>query len=114
MMIIAHVVVLLVLSIALVSCTNAGTNSNIQRFTLNLAYGTASPDGFEQRMMLANGQIDYPIVVNAGDSLEITVINNMDVPTSLHWHGMFQRGSPWYDGAAGITQCPIQPGGKLC
>ena len=29
--------------------------------------------------------------------------------TSLHWHGLHQRGTPYMDGAAHITQCPIQP-----
>ncbi|KAJ3505082.1 hypothetical protein NLJ89_g7603 [Agrocybe chaxingu] len=29
--------------------------------------------------------------------------------TSVHWHGIFQRGSAWADGAAAITQCPISP-----
>ncbi|KAJ3265723.1 hypothetical protein HDU76_012027, partial [Blyttiomyces sp. JEL0837] len=35
----------------------------------------------------------------------------MNVSTSIHWHGMFQKGNPWMDGPAGATQCPIPPGG---
>ncbi|KAI9204098.1 Cupredoxin [Polychytrium aggregatum] len=79
-------------------------------FTLNLAYSTVAPDGFSGRMMLANGQIDYPISVNKGDDVEITVVNNLDVATTIHWHGIFQKGTPFMDGAGGVTQCPIQPG----
>jgi len=26
-----------------------------------------------------------------------------------HWHGVFQRGSNWADGASAISQCPIVP-----
>ena len=84
----------------------------LKTFTLDVNYTNAAPDGYDMRMMLANGVIDFPIIIETGDDVEITVINNMDVPTSLHWHGIFQEGTPWYDGAAGVTQCPIQPGGQ--
>ncbi|KAG6901004.1 Acyl-coenzyme A oxidase 2, partial [Termitomyces sp. Mi166 len=30
--------------------------------------------------------------------------------TSIHWHGIFQSGTPWADGPVGVTQCPIIPG----
>ncbi|RMZ78737.1 hypothetical protein DV737_g3767, partial [Chaetothyriales sp. CBS 132003] len=30
--------------------------------------------------------------------------------TSVHWHGVWQRGSVEYDGVPGVTQCPIPPG----
>ncbi|KAJ3064087.1 hypothetical protein HDU99_004587 [Rhizoclosmatium hyalinum] len=79
-------------------------------FTLDLAYSRQSPDGFAMDMMLANGQIDYPIVVNRGDDVVVTVFNNLNVSTAIHWHGMFQKGTPWMDGAGMVTQCPIQPG----
>lgn len=29
--------------------------------------------------------------------------------TSIHWHGMNQRGTPYYDGLVVHTQCPIPP-----
>jgi L-ascorbate oxidase len=28
---------------------------------------------------------------------------------TIHWHGMLQRGTPFMDGTATITQCPINP-----
>ena len=28
---------------------------------------------------------------------------------SIHWHGMYQNSTPWMDGVAHITQCPIPP-----
>ncbi|KAJ3293253.1 hypothetical protein HDU79_000547 [Rhizoclosmatium sp. JEL0117] len=79
-------------------------------FTLDLAYSRQSPDGFAMDMMLANGQIDYPIVVNRGDTVVVKVVNNLNVSTAIHWHGMYQKGTQWMDGAAMVTQCPIQPG----
>ena len=90
--------------------TATSLGSPTKTFTLNIATGTVSPDGFAQTALLANGQLDYPIIVDKGDSVEVIVINGLDVPTSLHWHGIFQLGTPWYDGAGGVTQCPIPPG----
>ena len=29
---------------------------------------------------------------------------------AIHWHGIHQRGTPWMDGVAYISQCPIGPG----
>ncbi|KAJ3024008.1 UNVERIFIED_CONTAM: hypothetical protein HDU68_008353 [Siphonaria sp. JEL0065] len=92
---------------ALVGFVSAATKT----FTLNLAYGKFSPDGFQMDMMVANGQIDYPISVNAGDTVSVTVNNNLNVSTAIHFHGMLQKGTPWMDGAAAVTQVPIVPGG---
>ncbi|KAJ6740799.1 CUPREDOXIN SUPERFAMILY PROTEIN [Salix purpurea] len=30
--------------------------------------------------------------------------------TAIHWHGIRQIGTPWFDGTEGFTQCPILPG----
>ena len=32
-------------------------------------------------------------------------------PTTLHHHGMFFNSSSWNDGAVGVTECGIPPGG---
>ncbi|KAJ6578455.1 multicopper oxidase-domain-containing protein [Mycena capillaripes] len=36
--------------------------------------------------------------------------NTMLTDTSIHWHGLFQKGKNWADGPAWVTQCPITPG----
>ncbi|KAJ3274185.1 hypothetical protein HDU76_010743, partial [Blyttiomyces sp. JEL0837] len=96
------------------SSSTSPTPSNFKSFTMNVNYATASPDGYQfNGMMLANNQIDYPIRVNKGDTVSVTVNNQMNVSTSIHWHGMFQKGNPWMDGPAGATQCPIPPGGTF-
>jgi FtsP/CotA-like multicopper oxidase with cupredoxin domain len=46
-----------------------------------------------------------------GDRVIITVTNGLNVPTSLHWHGLFQNRTVEMDGPAGVTQCPIPPNG---
>lgn len=72
---------------------------------------TANPDGVYRPMMVINGQFPGPqIVCNEGDKIVVNVVNQATNATSIHWHGLFQNGSNWNDGAAGITQCPIAPG----
>ena len=34
----------------------------------------------------------------------------MSEGVSIHWHGLYQRGTPWMDGPEMISQCPILPG----
>ena len=35
--------------------------------------------------------------------------NLLTEATSIHWHGLIQQGTPFMDGAAYVTQCPILP-----
>lgn len=37
----------------------------------------------------------------------------MDENAAVHWHGIHQVGTPFYDGVPFITQCPILPGQKF-
>ncbi|KAF9870950.1 MFS monocarboxylate transporter [Colletotrichum karsti] len=77
----------------------------------------AAPDGFEQELLLVNGQFPGPLIeANWGDVVEVTVHNNISAPeegTAIHWHGIHQQDTPWMDGVSGITQCPIVPGGSF-
>lgn len=46
-----------------------------------------------------------------GDRVVVNVYNGLgNESTSLHWHGIHQRGTNHMDGATGATQCPIAPG----
>jgi FtsP/CotA-like multicopper oxidase with cupredoxin domain len=40
-----------------------------------------------------------PIVVTRGEPAEITVVNHLDAPTTIHWHGL--ELDSYYDGVAG-------------
>ena len=57
-----------------------------------------------------------PIVVTRGEPTEITVVNHLDAPTTIHWHGL--ELDSYYDGVAGggagdqITPA-IQPGASF-
>ena len=48
-----------------------------------------------------------------GDTFVIRVINRLDQPTTMHWHGARQLGTPDMDGAVGVTQCAIPPKHEL-
>lgn len=45
------------------------------------------------------------------DTVVADVVNMMpDESTSIHFHGVSQMGSQYYDGVPYVTQCPINPG----
>ncbi|KDN46942.1 hypothetical protein RSAG8_04019, partial [Rhizoctonia solani AG-8 WAC10335] len=64
-----------------------------------------APDGFYRQMLVVNGQYPGPTIeANEGDTIIVHVKNRIPrVGTSLHWHGIFQNGTAWMDGPAGIT-----------
>nr|CAB3474823.1 unnamed protein product [Digitaria exilis] len=47
-----------------------------------------------------------------GDNLVVHVINDSPNNVTVHWHGVFQRRTPWADGPSMVTQCPIRPGSR--
>ena len=56
-----------------------------------------------------NQQVPGPqIRVTEGDRLQINVTNRLPEPTSVHWHGLILPNE--MDGAAEVTQEPIEPG----
>ncbi|KXT02515.1 hypothetical protein AC578_4190 [Pseudocercospora eumusae] len=68
------------------------------------------PDGVYRPMLLVNQQFPGPLIeANEGDVIQVKVDNHATNATSIHWHGIYQRGSPFMDGTVGITQCPIAP-----
>ncbi len=65
---------------------------------------------YEQVMAYAfNQQVPGPrIHIAQGDRVRFNVTNNLPESTSVHWHGMILANE--MDGAADITQAPIEPG----
>lgn len=62
--------------------------------------------------MTVNRQLPGPpIEVCLDDIVIVDVDNQMDgTATTVHWHGLSQKGTPFSDGVPFITQCPIYPG----
>lgn len=69
-----------------------------------------NPDGVFRPLLSINGQFPGPMIeCNEGDTIVIDVDNQSVNATSIHFHGIFQNGTNWMDGAVGVTQCPIAP-----
>ena len=58
-----------------------------------------------------NGLIPGPtLIVNEGQNVIVNVKSLLLAEvTSIHWHGIHMRNTPWMDGALLISQCPINP-----
>ncbi|KAJ2258202.1 ferroxidase fet3, partial [Coemansia sp. RSA 455] len=78
----------------------------------DIGYLNVNRDGYTTRRAIGvNGQLPFPpVYATKGDVLVINVHNSLDVPTSIHAHGLFQKGTSYMDGAGLITQCGIPPG----
>lgn len=77
---------------------------------------SVNPDGEAVRPAIGiNGQWPCPTInVNVGDSLEVTVHNNLgNQSTGVHWHGLHQTGTNQYDGPPNVVACPIPPGSSF-
>ncbi|KAI2635066.1 multicopper oxidase-domain-containing protein [Xylaria nigripes] len=84
--------------------------SQVREYQWTITDGESSPDGVRRSMMLINDQFPGPLIeLNEGDEVVVKVLNKASNATSIHWHGIFQNGTNWMDGAAGVTQCPIAP-----
>ncbi|RHZ82443.1 hypothetical protein Glove_109g296 [Diversispora epigaea] len=85
-----------------------GNSPKTRYYHFELKVIKLSPDGFERPVWSVDGQYPGPLIqANKGDRLVINVTNNLGDPATIHWHGIFQRGTNWYDGVRGQTQCPI-------
>jgi iron transport multicopper oxidase len=86
----------------------------VARFTLVIGRGPTLADSGKYGITV-NGSSPGPTLrMPLGSRAEVMVINELgDDVTAVHWHGLSQRGSPFADGALGVTQCgvPFAPAG---
>nr|XP_022900258.1 laccase [Onthophagus taurus] len=95
-----------VLGAACQICTPNATNTVWSNCQCVLA------DGVERGVLTANRMIPGPsIQVCENDKVVVDVENHMEgMEVTIHWHGLWQRGTQYYDGVPFVTQCPIQQG----
>ncbi|XP_036355362.1 LOW QUALITY PROTEIN: laccase-like [Octopus sinensis] len=71
-------------------------------------------DGFSEsvKVIAVNGTVPGPTIeVYKGQTVIIEVENELfSEGTTMHWHGIHQKGTPYMDGVPWVTQCPILPG----
>ncbi len=78
-------------------------------YDLTIARQTVNITGDDVEAMTINGTIPGPTLsMTEGDTVTIRVLNNMDVDTSLHWHGILLPNRD--DGVPYLTTPPIKPG----
>ncbi|KAI0400497.1 multicopper oxidase [Xylaria palmicola] len=84
----------------------------IREYWFDLVNSTLSPDGVPRLSLTINGSIPGPTIeADWGDTIVVHLRNSLENNgTSIHWHGLRQKGSPDQDGVASITQCPVAPG----
>ncbi|CAF4193572.1 unnamed protein product, partial [Adineta steineri] len=71
-------------------------------FTLIIEYIFPYPQS-KKPVIGINGTSPGPLIdVFENDTVIIRVINRLDVPTAIHWHGVRQIGTPDMDGAVGL------------
>jgi FtsP/CotA-like multicopper oxidase with cupredoxin domain len=66
-------------------------------------------DGVERGILTVNRQLPGPAIrVCQHDTVIVDVDNEIEgTATTLHWHGLLQKGTPFSDGVPFLTQCPI-------
>jgi FtsP/CotA-like multicopper oxidase with cupredoxin domain len=83
-----------------------------QTISLNPTIVRKMINGTDIAMYGYNGEIPGPTIkVKQGSTFTVNVTNNIDVPTTVHWHGL--RLDNANDGAAGLTQEEIIPGASF-
>ncbi|KAF5516133.1 Laccase abr2 [Colletotrichum siamense] len=82
------------------------------RFELHITSGKVDAIGAGTRdAILVNGTFVGPTLrLEQGDEVEFLVRNYLREDTTMHFHGIAQRTTPWSDGVPGLTQRQIHPG----
>ncbi|KAI7881271.1 hypothetical protein K492DRAFT_129151 [Lichtheimia hyalospora FSU 10163] len=93
-----------------------GGGDGVRRFELNITSAVINPDCHHELFpaLLINDQFPGPTLrVVKGDDVEVTVYNSVDqydVPTTIHFHGIRQYGTVESDGVPFVTQAAIRYG----
>ncbi|MEP0985687.1 multicopper oxidase domain-containing protein [Ekhidna sp.] len=84
-------------------------NLPVREYTITLKQEMVNKAGKEVKGMTINGSIPGPTLrFTEGEYAVIYVKNEMDVETSVHWHGLLLPN--FYDGVPYLTTPPIEPG----
>lgn len=103
--------VVLWLLVALASISHATSQQQKKYFKFDLTWDEYAPLGTSRQMMLINGQSPGPVMrIEQDDWVTVEVHNKSPKNTTIHFHGIEMKGTPWSDGVPGVSQCPIMPG----
>ncbi|KAK2426597.1 hypothetical protein P8452_41214 [Trifolium repens] len=100
---------LLCLVLAFISVSLVQSEDAYKFYTWTVTYGTLSPLGTPQQVILINGQFPGPrLDLITNDNVILNLVNKLDEPFLLTWNGIKQRKNSWQDGVLG-TNCAIPP-----
>lgn len=87
----------------------APRTTRVRETHLTISRGALRVGGVESEAMLVDGGVPGPTLRwRVGDLARIRVTNEMDVDTSIHWHGLLLPNRQ--DGVPGLTTPGIRPG----
>ena len=86
--------------------------AGIRRYAVTAAPASQKLGGADRPatgLWLYDGVSPGPMIeAERGDDLEVVFTNNLDVPTTMHWHGI--RNLNEMDGVPDLTQAAVEPG----
>lgn len=86
--------------------------SGLPRYALSLKHDSQQPASGRQA-----GLIGQPIILTRGEPVEIEVVNKLQNPTAIHWHGIelqsYYDGVPGWSGEGKEVTPPIAPGSSF-
>lgn len=92
-------------TVSVAGLREAPGNQPVRRFTL---VAEAAVNG-DSTVWTYNGTVPGPeLRVTQGDRVRVTLVNHLDVPTTIHWHGLSVPNAE--DGVPGVTQDAVPPG----
>eukprot|EP01117_Protostelium_nocturnum_P004626 TRINITY_DN1679_c0_g1_i2.p1 TRINITY_DN1679_c0_g1~~TRINITY_DN1679_c0_g1_i2.p1 ORF type:complete len:601 (-),score=176.54 TRINITY_DN1679_c0_g1_i2:31-1833(-) len=103
---VSNAFLLVILSLSFVSIRGEDVQLNWE-----VKYIDTNPDQLAERKVVGINGIWPPSAVysHQGDVLYLNVVNNLDLPLTVHNHGFSFPNSTFYDGAMMISQCGIPP-----
>ncbi|KAL3669980.1 hypothetical protein V7S43_005351 [Phytophthora oleae] len=101
------------LSLALNAVITTADNSTVT-YDWRVTYVSTACDGVSLTEYGINDDVSTRALIELelGQTVQLSVTNELDEMTCLHWHGLQQLGTQEMDGTSDITQCGIAPGGS--
>ena len=104
--------ILSLLTAAAVFFLAGAARGELVEYAFDIDYATVNYTGRDVTAMAVGGTIPAPLIeASVGDTLRVTFTNRMDVPSSIHWHGILLPNDQ--DGVPYLNSPPIEAGGSL-
>ncbi|KAI3875858.1 hypothetical protein MKX03_023781 [Papaver bracteatum] len=98
-------------SVVTAETNNIATGGKTKHYTFNIQMQKVTRLCHTRSIVTVNGKFPGPrIFAREGDRVVVKVVNHVQNNITIHWHGIRQLRSGWYDGPAYVAQCPIQTG----